>query len=166
MLVLYCCVQNSNSFDSTQSEVRKGPGSFTFIAVTHRTGWLQTSTFSVDRVTQRWSKPVAFLSLHLDGTVNYLLCYSFQFSILYIYKTHCRGEKQRLYAAMFACSQSLMAFNVTLSIQYSSFIQSLSTNPSTLLTSICSTKYLWLQQWIPNGYRLDKFPEKLCDLKV
>lgn len=31
----------------------KGTGSFTFIAVTHRTGWLQTSTFLIDRVTQR-----------------------------------------------------------------------------------------------------------------
>lgn len=53
MLVLFCSAQNSNSFDSTQSEVRKGTGSFTFTAVTQRTGWLRTSAFLIDREPQR-----------------------------------------------------------------------------------------------------------------
>lgn len=40
------CAENSNSFDSTQSEVRKGTDGVTFTAVTHRIRWLlQTSAF-------------------------------------------------------------------------------------------------------------------------
>lgn len=38
MLVLYGCLQNSNSFDSTQSEVSWGTGTFTFMEVTAEAG--------------------------------------------------------------------------------------------------------------------------------
>lgn len=145
MLVLYRCVQNSNSFDSAQSEVRKGTGSFTFIAVTHRTGWLQTSTFLVDRVTLRWSKPVAFLRLHLDEDPVSKL----QFSHFLHVQNILQGKKAKI-VCNHACA-SLMAFNVTLSIQYSSIHSVMSTNPRTLLISLCSTEYLRLQQWLPYG---------------
>ena len=60
------CVENSSSFDSTQSEVRKVTDSFSFMAVTRRTGWLTwMSAFLIDTVTHRWGKPVASLKLHL-----------------------------------------------------------------------------------------------------
>lgn len=55
------CVENSNSFDSTQSEVRTGTDSFTFIAVTQRTGWLlRVSAFLINKATPRRDKPWHF----------------------------------------------------------------------------------------------------------
>lgn len=60
------CVENSSSFDSTQSEVRKVTDSFSFMAATRRTRWLMwMSAFLIDKVTHRWGKPVASRKLHL-----------------------------------------------------------------------------------------------------
>lgn len=83
MLVLYCCVQNPNRFDSTQSEVSKGTGSFTFISVAQRIRRLQTSAFIVDRVAQRWAEPAAFLRLHLDGAFLIRLWFTVKCVFLY-----------------------------------------------------------------------------------
>lgn len=57
------CGENSNSSDSTQSEVRKGTDSFTFIAVTQRPRWvLQPSALLINRASQRWDLS-AYMSL-------------------------------------------------------------------------------------------------------